>query len=384
MADAARPAPDPLAHDADWARAWRTLARSGLFLADHYAGAGSGAGGDGADPLASFCRGGWRDGRNPNPYFDCAYYLAHNPDVRMAGINPLLHYLLDGDREARRPIGFFDPAWYRRNHAVPPTQTCLAHYLAHRHTGLASPVAGFDPVRHLRLHPQAAAACADPFLHAQAHPSGAPDEAQVIAASFLFDASFYLIGNPDVRDTRLDPLVHFCRHGAREGRNPNLYFDTAWYAARHGLAQDGGNPLCHYYLQGEPAGLPPGPHFDPLWYARVHGLAAWQSALRHYLENRRGQRVSPNPDFDLDAYLAQVPGRPGPNRDAYADWLRRGRPAIPARRVAPPPCLRRSARWTVAWPICGRASPARPGAGWNARVAWNPGTRRRRWRWATR
>ncbi len=289
-----------------------------------------------------FCRAGWRSGRNPNPYFDCAYYLAQNPDVRAAGVNPLLHYLLDGDREARRPTDFFDPAWYRAAYAVPPTQTCLTHFLARRMTGLVSPVPDFDPVRHLRLHPLEAAAGIDPFLHARSLAGAvAPGDSEVIAASGLFDASFYLMNNPDVRETGLDPLAHFCRYGAAEGRNPNLYFDIAWYTARGGAAwQSGENALCHYYLTGEAAGLRPCAHFDPLWYGKMHGLAPWQSALRHYLTHRRGQRVSPNPDFDLPAYLAQVAGRLGPNRDAFADWWRQGQPALPAKPVQAAPRAR--------------------------------------------
>ena len=314
---------------------YRTLARSGLFLPDWYAGAYQLACPAGTDLLAEFCRSGWRSGRNPNPYFDGAYYLAENTDVRAAEINPLLHYLLDGDREARRPVDFFDPAWYREAYAVSPTQTCLAHFLARRMTGVVSPVPGFDPVRHLRLHTREAASGVDPFLHARTIAgAAAPGAREVIAGSGLFDASFYLMNNPDVRETGLDPIAHFCRHGVAEGRNPNLYFDIAWYTAQHGAArQSGENPLCHYYLSGEAAGLKPSVHFDPLWYSRAYGLSPWQSALRHYLEHRRGQRVAPNPAFDLPAYLAHAAGRLGPNRDAFADWRRQGQPALPARPV---------------------------------------------------
>ena len=310
---------------------YRTLARSGLFLADWYADAYQVKCPSGTDLLVEFCRFGWRLGFNPNPYFDCRYYLRQNTDVLQAGINPLLHYLLDGDREGRHPVDFFDPVWYRGAHDVTPTQTCLEHFLPRRTSGLVSPVPGFDPARHLRLHPGLAAAGLDPFLHARSDPAAiAPSAAEVIAASGLFDPSFYLINNPDVRQTGLDPLEHFCRDGAREGRNPNLYFATAWYAEQAGLAeQDGENPLCHYYLAGEAAGLKPSAHFDPVWYGTSNKLAPWQSALRHYLDHRRTQRVSPNPAFDLPGYLTRMGGRLGPNRDAFADWLRRGQPAQP-------------------------------------------------------
>ena len=38
--------------------------------------------------------------------------------------------------------------------------------------------------------------------------------------SGLFDAAWYLVSYPDVRDDELDPLVNFCRVGWREGRRP--------------------------------------------------------------------------------------------------------------------------------------------------------------------
>ena len=57
----------------------------------------------GSEPLLHFCRYGWREGRWPNRYFDPAWYLQRNPDVRVADMNPLLHYVRDGDREGPSP-----------------------------------------------------------------------------------------------------------------------------------------------------------------------------------------------------------------------------------------------------------------------------------------
>ena len=61
----------------------------------------------GLEPLLHFYRYGWREGRKPNRYFDPAWYLQRNPDVRVAGMNPLLHYVRHGDREGRRPVMAF-------------------------------------------------------------------------------------------------------------------------------------------------------------------------------------------------------------------------------------------------------------------------------------
>ena len=54
-------------------------------------------------------------------------------------------------------------------------------------------------------------------------------ELEQLDASGLFDGAWYLTENPDVWDSDLEPLVHFCRYGWREGRRPNQYFEPAWY-----------------------------------------------------------------------------------------------------------------------------------------------------------
>ncbi|MEP9403196.1 hypothetical protein [Sphingomonas sp. VNH70] len=46
---------------------------------------------------------GWREGRRPNAFFDPAYYLANNADVRAANMDPLQHYEQFGVYEGRRP-----------------------------------------------------------------------------------------------------------------------------------------------------------------------------------------------------------------------------------------------------------------------------------------
>ena len=59
-------------------------------------------------PLAHFHEVGWRRNLNPSPFFDVAFYLEDNEDVRRAGINPLVHYLDFGWKEGRMPHPNFD------------------------------------------------------------------------------------------------------------------------------------------------------------------------------------------------------------------------------------------------------------------------------------
>src|SRR5947209_5450830 len=56
---------------------------------------------DKADPLVHFVLAGWREGRDPAPWFSVEAYLEHHDDVRRSEINPFLHYLRHGRQEGR-------------------------------------------------------------------------------------------------------------------------------------------------------------------------------------------------------------------------------------------------------------------------------------------
>ena len=57
----------------------------------------------GLDPVLHYHDAGWREGRDPNGWFDTEYYLAANPDIAAAGIDPLLHFAEHGAAEGRHP-----------------------------------------------------------------------------------------------------------------------------------------------------------------------------------------------------------------------------------------------------------------------------------------
>lgn len=141
---------------------------------------------------------------------------------------------------------------------------------------------------------------------------------KTVERSGLFDANWYLAQYPDVRTGAIDPLVHFCQYGWREGRQPNPYFDVSWYAGKHATEiKIEENPLVHYVHTGEALDYPPSPHFDPAWYRQRHGLPAGESPLRHYLLRRLEGVVSPLPSFDLADYLTSRPELKGRTTDWY-------------------------------------------------------------------
>src|SRR3546814_409113 len=51
------------------------------------------------DPIRHYAQSGWREGRDPAPWFSTRDYLETNPEVAKAGWNPLHHYLIHGRRE---------------------------------------------------------------------------------------------------------------------------------------------------------------------------------------------------------------------------------------------------------------------------------------------
>ncbi len=78
---------------------------------------------------------------------------------------------------------------------------------------------------------------------------------ELIASSKLFDREWYLKRNPDVLVAKVDPLLHYLRHGGFEGRDPGGAFSSSWYLAQNlDVLQAGVNPLVHYLRYGEREG----------------------------------------------------------------------------------------------------------------------------------
>jgi GT2 family glycosyltransferase len=72
------------------------------------------------EPLVHFLAKGWREGRDPAPWFSVVDYLAHHEDVRKIATNPFLHYLLHGRRQGRHVVVS------RASAAAPPPEEPVA------------------------------------------------------------------------------------------------------------------------------------------------------------------------------------------------------------------------------------------------------------------
>lgn len=53
---------------------------------------------------------------------------------------------------------------------------------------------------------------------------------KILGVSPKFDPHFYLLRNPDVADSGMDPEFHYAHFGMKEGRAPNEQIDRLWYS----------------------------------------------------------------------------------------------------------------------------------------------------------
>jgi hypothetical protein len=118
-----------------------------------------------------------------------------------------------------------------------------------------------------------------------------------VASSGLFDEAWYVANTPDAARAHGGPLRHYMREGARALRDPNPYFDAAWYCAARPEAR--ANPLLHYLKSGAAEGLRPSLAFDPAWYRKAYADVdgAELEPLAHFLRYGRGDgRLAKAPD----------------------------------------------------------------------------------------
>jgi glycosyltransferase involved in cell wall biosynthesis/Tfp pilus assembly protein PilF len=176
------------------------LKSTGLLDPDWYLAKFSDVRADGIDPFEHFCRFGWKEHRNPNFYFDTAYYELQMPQHQRGSLNPVLHYLNGGEAGNLKPSIFFDPSWYRIKHVLDPEQCALAHYLGNARPEKLSPIPEFEPDFYSRHN-------------------NVPAEA--------------------------DAFRHYIEVGFRTGARPSEHFDSEFYSLRYQLSNSK-NPLCHY------------------------------------------------------------------------------------------------------------------------------------------
>ena len=100
------------------------------------------------------------------------------------------------------------------------------------------PSLAFDQQSYLINNPGLAASGINPLAHFLRFggEAGTGNPATLVSGAVNtagFDATFYLLNNPDVAAAGVDPYQHFQTFGWKEGRNPNAFFDTKGYLATY-------------------------------------------------------------------------------------------------------------------------------------------------------
>jgi hypothetical protein len=192
------------------------IALSGLLDPNYYLIAGGDVREAELDPVAHFCRYGWRENRRPNIHFNTRWYMETNPAVAKLGINPLTHYICEGETQGRRPAIYFDPVWYATTYRDALKATGLrplAHYVAHRRS-------------------------------------------QALSPNQYFDAEWYVGRYGAQIGPNREAFAHYLQMGTISDLDPSPHFDAARYRRRHlgrltrGFRQtlhpERNNPLVHY------------------------------------------------------------------------------------------------------------------------------------------
>jgi len=181
-------------------------------------------------PLFHYRVQGWREGRDPAPWFSVPDYLADNPDVAEAGTEPLFHFLSRGRYEGRD---------------VRPSRHSVRYLAGAEWTpeawGYRAFAVGPSPTGRRSTSPSVLPALSR------------PEERALIATEF--DAEFYLAINPDVAASSMEPVAHFVTSGWLEGRDPNARFSVRDYLELYpDVAAAGMNPFAHYLAAGRAEG----------------------------------------------------------------------------------------------------------------------------------
>jgi hypothetical protein len=183
-------------------------------------------------PLWHYRMAGWRERRDPAPWFSVEAYLAANPELAAAGVEPFSHFLTHGRHEGREVVPSRHATRYFGQVDWAPEPWSFENFLA---TASLEIVPGRRRAAAVPLTAEQRAAVADEF-----------------------DAAFYLARNPDVASAGMDPLEHFLRTGWLEDRDPNARFSVRDYLeANPDVAAANLNPFAHYLTAGRAEGRSP-------------------------------------------------------------------------------------------------------------------------------
>lgn len=174
-----------------------------------------------------------------HPLFDKNFYLAHSATCKKMNMDPLLHFLRYGVYQNEMPSENLSPFTFwsvNKKHLINRINPLIA-------------LSGISNIQH-----------PVPVVNM---PENINTIMEYIKTTTLFDKHHYLKENPGVSDNGMNPLLHYCKLGYKEGRKPGPDFDNFWYESEY-LDQYMGavNPLLHYILLGKKSGFKTKPSYE--------------------------------------------------------------------------------------------------------------------------
>jgi serralysin len=154
----------------------------------------------------------------------------------------------------------------------------------------------FNAQGYLLANPDVAAAGVNPLEHyvrygameGRAGAGVSPGQSVGRSITQGFDADYYLMNNPDVARAGANPLEHYSSFGWKEGRDPSAAFDTSYYLdVYQDVAAAHINPLDHYVGFGWKEGRDASTRFDTSSYLAANSdvAAAGANPLQHFFEH---------------------------------------------------------------------------------------------------
>ncbi len=236
--------------------------------------------------------------------FQPDWYVKRYPAVAQSSLTPFEHYLQEGDAKGLWPSFYFDPGYYRdrapgaRKNGV----NALEHYVSKGWRRDKNPSRNFSLKLYFREYPNVHEMDIEPLrYHLQvgkplgrlAFPTRLENqkEAHLVAdmrtiqASNLFDAEWYQKYYSDLWFSDLDPLYHYVKSGWKQDRQPNMFFDPAWYKKAYAAEVSTSNPLMFYIQQGFELGHNPSETFCNQTYLQDNKgiVPPGAEPLAHYL-----------------------------------------------------------------------------------------------------
>jgi hypothetical protein len=165
-------------------------------------------------------------------FFDSEYYLSQYSDIKESNIDPLNHFLNFGWRESRKPNKWFKESMIsseliHKNKDIPPFIIFIEECRKKGFNDFESyiNIINKKEIGHIN--------CTDCQFMKE-----------------LFDGKFYRSFYSDLTEVE-DALAHYCSIGWKEGRDPNINFETNYYLENNSdVKQANINPFVHYINEG--------------------------------------------------------------------------------------------------------------------------------------